>query len=299
MDIYGDDIDSILDAHDDPLNANVHHDDGAGDYADDDGAGGGGDGGDDLEAGIKIEPKRRAVRNPQLRLNAERLIGERGVHRLEDAFKDIRFRGKGHEAADLDAVMKRIEHWAHRLYPRYNFDDFLATAEKLGRKRQVQTHMYRYRQGLLEPQARDGAEAAGDAAAGNESDTDRCEPIDEFDDLIGQQIEKYRTAPPRTPAAHRTTFDDTTFNALRGSNTTAPGTPSFVGRAPVEQSTPAYMDDFRPLPPDTPKQQPPPPQQLTAEQMARIAENRRLAQERLRLKREAAAAEKSTLSEGV
>lgn len=285
MDIYGDDIDTILDAGDDPLNDNLNS--AAADYADDDGAANMDDADGDRDAqpglGQTIERKRRTVRNPQLRLNAERLIGDRGIHKLENSFVGIKFGGKGREAADLDMVMKRIEHWAHRLYPPFKFDDFIATAEKLGRKKQVQSHMNRYRQGLLEPRpARsDDEDGAGAGADAMDDRSHMVEPIDEFDDLIGQQIEKYRTAPPRTPAAHQ----DSTFNALRSNHTTMPGTPSFVGRAPVEASTPMGMnddDDVRPLPAT--------PARLSAEQMARIAENRRAAQEIRRKKQEAAAA---------
>lgn len=282
MDIYGDDIDTIIDG-DDPLNANVADDD-----DDDVNAGAAADDDDQPTGAQKIEPKRRTVRNPKLSLNAERLIGDRGVHRLEHEFRDMRYAGKGHEAADLNAVMKRMEHWAHRLYPRFNFDDFLSTAEKLGRKRQVQTHMMRYRQGLLEHRptgaaGNDGAASDGDDYVG--TDAGRAEPIDEFDDLIGQQIEKYRTAPPRTPA------HESTFNALKGNNTssmTVASTPSpLVVRAPVEASSPLAGHDQWPIPLDaTPA---PATSTLTADQMARIAESRRIAQERLRLKREAAA----------
>lgn len=295
MDLYGDDIDTILDAED-PLNAKFTYDD------DDDNNkstnnGAAGDDEDDAFTGgaQKVEPKRRA-RSTQLRLNAERLIGDRGIHQLEHAFRDMHYKGEGHEAADLDAVMKRMEHWAHRLYPRFNFDDFLRTAEKLGKKRPVQSHMMRYRQGLLDPRPADahgGDHGADDddefGAAG--MDDARAEPIDEFDDLIGQQIEKYRTAAPQTPS-HQ---NESTFNALKGSHQhnassmTVASTPSsFVGRPPVEASTPLSGGrDVWPVPLDaTPA---PAPVQLSAEQMARIAENRRLAQERLRQKREAAA----------
>lgn len=320
MDIYGDDIDTILDINsggggggdddDDPLNNAKVFDDAAdydnnGDYADT------GDAPNDDDAqtgtgGQKVEPKRRAVRNPRLVLNAERLIGARGVHEIERGFVGIRFAGKGHEAADLDNVLKRLEHWAHRLYPRYNFPDFIATAEKLGRKKLVQRHMDRYRQGLLEPRASNSDDENGGAGAaghggGNDDDDERtliAEPIDELDDLIGQQIEKYRTRTPGTTAGAlnaSSQHNDSTFNALRGT-ATAFGTPSFVGgRVPVEASTPMNATmvadttadehhDVRPLPAT-------PAPKLSAEQMARIADNRRLAQERLLAKKLAAAEE--------
>lgn len=290
MDLFGDEIDSILGTGDDrrdDMNAQIRdypedEDDYAKEAKDDD-DNDNNDGADPTKGGTKVDAKKRVVRNPQLRLNVERLTGDRGVHKLEDFFKDIKYRGKGHEAADLDNMMKRIEHWAHRLYPKFNFTDFVATTERLGKKKQVQTHMNRYRMGQLEPVFRsgDGSDDEGIGTAGGMEN--EPEPIDEFDDLIGQQIEKYRNAPPRTPGH---TMNDSTFNTLKGSSIM--GTPTFMGRAPVEASTPLYMDDIRPLAatPQPPVEKAP----LSSDQLAKIAENRRVAQERLRARREEAAA---------
>lgn len=265
MDIYGDDIDNVYDTN--PLNDNIEDaEEVAGGGSDDENKN------DENAQKTVVEPK-RTIRRPQFCLNVERLKTDRGLHTLEEYYKDIKFNGKGHEGADLDNIMKRMEHWAHRLYPKYNFDDFLATTEKLGKKKELQTHMNRYRNGMLEPIIRMEDKSDG------EEDVDATvvqEPIDEFDDLIGQQIEKYRTAPPRTPA------HETTFNALRNSTSTT-STPSFANRNPIGASTPRSPGDA--------------PTTLTSEQMERIAENRRLALERLRAKREAAAIEASQQKE--
>lgn len=205
----------------------------------------------------------------------ERLKCERGIHTVEDYFKDIKFLGKGYEKQDLNNVMKRLEHWAHRLYPNYNFDDFLATTEKLGKKKQIQTFMNRYRQGLLEMvverNTEENNENDGDE---NEDGEHAAEPMDELDEIIDQQIQNYSVMPPKTPGHH-----DKTFDSIRSSVVT---TPKFMGRAPAEASTPLSdsMDlGIRPIDES--------PARLSTEQMAKIAENRRLAQERLKAKREA------------
>lgn len=218
----------------------------------------------------------------QLRLNVERLKSERGIHTAEDYFKDITFLGKGHERHDLHNVMKRLEHWAHRLYPAFNFDDFLGTCEKLGKKKQIQTHMYRYRQGLLEPE-KPSDHIEDDEAAEKDVD-DAMEPIDELDEIIDQQIQNYTVAPPKTPG------HDRTFDSIRSS---VVGTPTFMGRRPVVASTPLSHSDsdlgVRPLdrtPSRAAAAKASEPSKLSSDQMARIAENRRLAQERLKAKRE-------------
>jgi TIMELESS-interacting protein len=77
----------------------------------------GGEGGSDKNDGDKqnVETKVKIVRKRKLAvLNAERLKGDRGIIAVEDFYKDMKFRGKGYEKQDLDDVMKRLEHWAHR-----------------------------------------------------------------------------------------------------------------------------------------------------------------------------------------
>jgi hypothetical protein len=76
-----------------------------------------------------------------MKLDPERLKGPRGITVIENTFRDFKFHGKGHERVDLNRVMKRLEHWAHRLYPRFQFDDCLDKIEKLGQKKPVQVNM--------------------------------------------------------------------------------------------------------------------------------------------------------------
>lgn len=209
-------------------------------------------------------------------MNVERLKSDRGIHTVENYFNGMKFRGKGNERDDLNAVMKRLEHWAHRLYPNYTFDDFVTQVEKLGRKKEVQTHMYRYRHGLLEDLTKDKAKEGEEVNDQDESRMEGIEPIDELDEIIDQQIENY-TMLTRTPA------HDRTFDSIRSSMI---ATPRLREQHPIEASTPIVPKPVESAPIAKPA--------LTSEQMAKIAENRRLAQERLRLKKleaEKAAAE--------
>lgn len=224
-----------------------------------------------------------------MRLNGERLKSNRGVHTAEAFFKDIKFLGKGHESHDLNNIIKRMEHWAHRLYPHFNFDDVISTCEKLGKKKEIQRHMYRYRQGVLEPEL----------IVRNVEDSENMEhhdlemdPIDELDEIIEQQIQNYSVATKRnsTHPGH-----DSTFDSIRS---TIVGTPKFMDRQQIIASTPHYYVSnelgVRPLvhiPENisvttscvTRKAGG---TELTSEQRAKIAENRRLAQERLKAKRD-------------
>lgn len=64
----------------------------------------------------KVEAKIQIVKVKKklVTLNVERLKGQRGIIAVEDFYTNMKFKGKGYEKQDLDEVMKRLEHWAHR-----------------------------------------------------------------------------------------------------------------------------------------------------------------------------------------
>ncbi|XP_055837838.1 protein TIPIN homolog [Episyrphus balteatus] len=234
---------------------------------------------------IKVEPKKtRSVRNPRPRLTVDTLQGARGIHTIEDYFKDMKFLGKGHERKDLNEVMRRLQHWAHRMYPSYKFDDVVATIERLSKKKPLQVHMSKYRLGMIQPQI-----ISENQGENEEDEVAEDEPFDEFDALLGEQIAISKLA-PKTPSSSRP------HSSMSGSSLT---TPAF-GRGANVMSTP-YSGVFnldesdlaQPLPPSQPstpaREASPEPisekPKLSSEQLARIAENRRLAMERLKAKK--------------
>ena len=52
-------------------------------------------------------------------------MGPRGIQTIEDLFEGWECKGKGKEFDDLDSVMKKLEIWAHRLYPKLPFDNVI------------------------------------------------------------------------------------------------------------------------------------------------------------------------------
>uniref|UniRef100_A0A2K6TD83 TIMELESS-interacting protein n=1 Tax=Saimiri boliviensis boliviensis TaxID=39432 RepID=A0A2K6TD83_SAIBB len=68
------------------------------------------------------------------------LISERGLPALWHVFDKAEFKGKGHEAEDLKTLIRHMEHWAHRLFPILQFEDFIDRVEYLGSKKEVQTY---------------------------------------------------------------------------------------------------------------------------------------------------------------
>ncbi|XP_044264289.1 TIMELESS-interacting protein [Tribolium madens] len=92
---------------------------------------------------------RRVIRNPQPKLNAERLKGPRGLSALESHFDRVKYKGKGYEEQDLGVILKTYEYWCHRLFPKYPFSECIAKIEQLGSKKAVVTHIKRIRYDLL------------------------------------------------------------------------------------------------------------------------------------------------------
>ncbi|XP_068059627.1 TIMELESS-interacting protein isoform X2 [Anomalospiza imberbis] len=87
----------------------------------------------------------KAIKRPRPRLDAQRLISERGIPALRHMFDNVKFKGKGHEAEDLKTLIQHMEHWAHRLFPQLRFEDFIDVVESLGNKKEVQTCLKRIR----------------------------------------------------------------------------------------------------------------------------------------------------------
>ncbi|XP_045216277.2 uncharacterized protein LOC123566353 [Mercenaria mercenaria] len=82
---------------------------------------------------------KKVVRKPQPKLDPTRLTGDRGIPILPNLFKNVKFKGKGYESHDLALLMRQMEHWAHRLFPKMPFDEVIERVEKLGSKKEVQT----------------------------------------------------------------------------------------------------------------------------------------------------------------
>nr|CAG4635643.1 EOG090X0AVC [Artemia franciscana] len=93
----------------------------------------------------RVVPKKRTIRNPRPKLDENRLMSQKGLVALEQYFKDVELKGKGHELEDLDLIMGKLQLWVHRLFPRMKFDDSLEKIEALGHKKSIQVRRNRNR----------------------------------------------------------------------------------------------------------------------------------------------------------
>ncbi|CAG0907477.1 unnamed protein product [Cyprideis torosa] len=145
----------------------------------------------------KDKPKRIIKRNPIATLNPARLCGPRGLSDLQNHFKDFKFKGKGHETSDLDAVMTKLEHWAYRLFPKFRFDDTIAQVEKLGDKKAVRVHAKRIRMGMTEAELENDIqrEGAGTVVASISAEEPPPPQEDPFEEILREHEAELAQAP--------------------------------------------------------------------------------------------------------
>ena len=195
------------------------------------------DAGSDYEesTGRKIDPstsKAHVVRNPLPKLNAERLKGPKGIQTIEKYFEGFKFHGKGYEKLDLDRVMKRMEHWAHRLFPKLEFDDFVERLENLGTKKELQVFVKKYRQDMISAEDDIITEDNIDA----ENDKEQDGPIDEFDLLIAEQIEKQQQVVNQSLMSDASAANDDAFDKLLSESNSKNSEPILKSSTPTQLS---------------------------------------------------------------
>uniref|UniRef100_T1IWQ6 TIMELESS-interacting protein n=1 Tax=Strigamia maritima TaxID=126957 RepID=T1IWQ6_STRMM len=179
------------------------------------------DGGIEEPGNVSVAAKKFSVRRPRLKLDAARLCGERGLPALTRTFQDVSFKGKGHEVnprlrfinmtsliythlstqkEDLDKLMRTMQHWAFRLYPKMNFDEFLEKVEKLGKKREVQTCVKKIRLDMLVADEL----VLPDNEVPNQEESEP-EFVDPFDELVAQNHFPEENHRPVSPVIQNTT----------------------------------------------------------------------------------------------
>lgn len=154
----------------------------------------------------EVTPAVRRAKNLAPRLTTDLLKGPKGVHKIEKYFEGFKYYGQGREKEDLDRIMKRIEHWCHRIYPKFNYDDCLAKVAHLGNKRDLQVFLKKYRLGDI---SADDDFKTPEFVNDDDDDDERREdatPQEEFDLLLAEQIDKQRQN--ETTINSSTAFDD-------------------------------------------------------------------------------------------
>ncbi|KAI5899348.1 Swi3-domain-containing protein [Schizophyllum commune H4-8] len=89
------------------------------------------------KAGKDGEKKRRKP----IVLDESRLISPIGFPQLIEDTKNFKIKGKGHEATDLNRLLNIYQFWAHRMYPRTQFNDTVERIEKLCHSRRMHNQL--------------------------------------------------------------------------------------------------------------------------------------------------------------
>ncbi|XP_011635422.1 protein TIPIN homolog [Pogonomyrmex barbatus] len=159
---------------------------------------------------IDLSKTKTHIRNPVLKLNTERLKGSKGIQTIEKYFEGFKFYGKGHERMDLDRIMKRLEHWSYRLFPKYHFDDFLMKVEQLGMKKDLQVFIKKYRLDMITFDSL----VMHDNMDEDKEDQQENMPLDDLDLLIMEQIQKQKQAETRASVTTVSTSYEDAFDEL-------------------------------------------------------------------------------------
>ncbi|KAK9479445.1 replication fork protection component Swi3-domain-containing protein [Lipomyces japonicus] len=81
-----------------------------------------------IDTDVVVKPRKAVAK-----LDVERLLSVDGLLDLRVRAQRMRFKGKGHEYKDLGRLLECYQLWAHNLFPKAKFADFLQTTERLGR----------------------------------------------------------------------------------------------------------------------------------------------------------------------
>ncbi|BES87775.1 Replication Fork Protection Component Swi3 [Nesidiocoris tenuis] len=126
-----------------------------------------------------VKPPKRIVSRPRPKLDPARLLGPRGIFVLTSTFEGVKFKGKGHELDDLNRILSRLQHWAHRLFPKMKFQDCIEKIEDLGSKKEIMTNMHKIRNGMI-----DLPEASQDNVIDDDDPRAPSPRDDPFDQLV-------------------------------------------------------------------------------------------------------------------
>nr|CAG4648807.1 EOG090X0AVC [Polyphemus pediculus] len=219
----------------------------------------------------------RKITNPRLKLDADRICGPRGIMAVQETFKTVHLGGKGNEKKDLDMLLKKLEHWAHRLFPKMSFGDCIEQVEKLGSKKGVQTYMKKIRMDLIDTHIADGdvVDKVGLDAA------QRVEPVkDAFDDLLAHYSNKPAASSSSEPSSSLSLTQNQQDRIAKNKRKAEEKRRSRV--EPVKDAFDDLLAHYSNKPAASSSSEPSSSLSLTQNQQDRIAKNKRKAEEKRR-----------------
>jgi hypothetical protein len=78
------------------------------------------------------------------------LLSSKGISRIRYESPFIKFKGRGHEAEDLAKLMRYYQLWAHNLYPRLRYQDFVSRVVKVTPKKRCKVTLTEWQQEYMD-----------------------------------------------------------------------------------------------------------------------------------------------------
>ncbi|KAG9123047.1 hypothetical protein FRC07_000311 [Ceratobasidium sp. 392] len=101
----------------------------------------------------KTKPKRVIPK-----LDETRLLDRDGLPALVRQTKEFNIKGKGHEMSDLNRLMQMYQLWAHKMFPKMQFNDTVERVERLCRSRRMHVALSTWRDMQNPPTAEEADE---------------------------------------------------------------------------------------------------------------------------------------------
>jgi replication fork protection complex subunit Csm3/Swi3 len=92
----------------------------------------------------KKQDAHKAIRKPRIiaKLDAEKLLSADGLPKLLSDSRKLKFKGKGHEASDLEKLLSFFQLWGHNLFPKLKFKSFVDRAEKICKEKRTRVIIF-------------------------------------------------------------------------------------------------------------------------------------------------------------
>lgn len=75
------------------------------------------------------------------KLDSDRLLSDKGIPQLRTkVIPNIKLKGKGHEKGDIRRILYSYQMWAHTLFPKAKFEDFIELARRAGKEPSMKVH---------------------------------------------------------------------------------------------------------------------------------------------------------------
>lgn len=75
------------------------------------------------------------------KLDSDRLLSDKGIPQLRTkVIPSIKLKGRGHERGDIRRILYSYQMWAHTLFPKAKFEDFIELARKAGKEPSMKVH---------------------------------------------------------------------------------------------------------------------------------------------------------------